>query len=107
MKYKIIDKATGKELDYSKYGLTYAGDVICYTNMLVLLNKQDFIIEITLDYKYPIDGQLPENDNLVFAYYNYGIPELAKYDLRLQSWFDREHNQLKSPKKWCELPIFH
>ena len=46
MKYKIIDKATKKELDYSKYALTAYGDVLCLTNGYVLLNKQDFIIEI-------------------------------------------------------------
>lgn len=46
MKYKIIDKATNKELDYSKYALTAYGDVLCLTNGLVLLNKDDFIIEI-------------------------------------------------------------
>ena len=44
MIYRIFDKATGKEIDYTKYGLTNFGDVICYKNQLVMLNKSDFII---------------------------------------------------------------
>jgi hypothetical protein len=44
MKYKIIDKATCKELDYSKYALTAYGDVLCLANGFVLMNKTDFHI---------------------------------------------------------------
>ena len=50
MKYKIIDKATKKELDYSKYALTAYGDVLSIPNGLVLSNSSDFIIEPILEH---------------------------------------------------------
>lgn len=44
MKYRIFDKATKKEIDYSKYGITSYGDVICYKSQIVMLNSSDFEI---------------------------------------------------------------
>ena len=42
MKYKIFDKETGKELDYSKYAVLNTGDAVCLTNGLVSLSSDTY-----------------------------------------------------------------
>jgi hypothetical protein len=73
----------------------------CNYGERVVINE---LINKNLKWKYPAKGELPDNDNLVFCYFAFEVPELCKYNIHLKEWYDREFNVLKVPKCWCELP---